>query len=197
MNKPRISIIVAMDEKRGIGKGNDLLFKIPEDFKRMKELTSGHPIIMGRKTFESIGRVLPNRTNIIVTRDEAYEVEGAVVVHSLDAGLEVAKEQEVDQLSLRGEQRRSQRSPNGDNLLKDRHASLAMTNDGEIFIFGGGQVFKEALEKGLVDRLYLTIVQGDYGADTFFQEYSEFTNVLKREEGTSGEYSYTFLDLEK
>src|SRR5437868_15482904 len=123
-----VSIIVAVDDKRGIGKDNDLLFKIPEDFKRMKELTSGHPIIMGRKTFESIGRVLPNRTNIIVTRDPAFQFEGAVVCSSLEEGLEKAK-----------------KAPGSE----------------EIFIFGGGQIFKEALEKGLIDRLYLTLVKGD------------------------------------
>ncbi|KKR72192.1 MAG: Dihydrofolate reductase, partial [Candidatus Levybacteria bacterium GW2011_GWC2_40_7] len=58
-----------MDEKRGIGKGNDLLFKIPEDFERMKKLTMGHPLVMGRKTFESLGRKLPGRSHIVITHD--------------------------------------------------------------------------------------------------------------------------------
>ncbi|MBI2622721.1 MAG: dihydrofolate reductase [Candidatus Levybacteria bacterium] len=69
-----ISIIAAIDEKRGLGKNNDLLFRIPEDLKRFRRLTKGHPIIMGRKTFESIGRPLPNRTNIVITRDKNYNV---------------------------------------------------------------------------------------------------------------------------
>lgn len=156
-----VSIIVAMDEKRGIGKNNNLLFRIPEDFARMKTLTSGHPLIMGRKTHESIGRVLPNRTNIIITRDPDYKVDGAVIIHSLDDAIEKAKE-----------------SPGSD----------------EIFIFGGGQVFKEALEKNLIDRLYLTLVKGDYGADTFFPEYEGFKKI-KEEHGQSGEYKYSFVDL--
>src|SRR5258708_35493960 len=87
----RISIIVAIDSKNGIGRDNKLLWNIPEDLKRFKELTWGHPIIMGRKTFESIGRVLPYRTNIIVSRDPNYKVKDALVVHSLEEALEKAK----------------------------------------------------------------------------------------------------------
>jgi len=64
-----INIVAALDQKRGIGKNNDLLFRIPEDFERMKTLTNGHPLVMGRKTFESIGRKLPNRTSIVITSD--------------------------------------------------------------------------------------------------------------------------------
>lgn len=86
-----ISIIVATGRNREIGVKNKLLWKIPEELKRFKEITSGHPIIMGRKTYESIGRVLPNRTNVIVTRDAEYAVEGAVVVHSLEEALRKAQ----------------------------------------------------------------------------------------------------------
>lgn len=87
----KISIIVATGRNREIGAKNKLLWKIPEELKRFKEITTGHPIIMGRKTHESIGRILPNRTNIIVTRDTAYDVDGAVVVHSLEEALEKGK----------------------------------------------------------------------------------------------------------
>lgn len=170
--KSMINIIAAIDGKRGLGKDNDLLFKIPADFKRMKKLTMGHPIIMGRKTFESIGRVLPGRTNIIITRDKLLDPRkfcssencDVLAVGSLEEALRVA-----------------QGKPGSD----------------EVFIFGGGQVFKEAIEKGLVDRLYLTIVRGDFGADTFFPDYSEFDKVISEQEGQSGKYSYKFLDLEK
>jgi len=164
MNKPRVSIIVAIDDKRGIGKNNDLLFKISEDFKRMKTLTNGHPLIMGRRTFESIGRVLPNRTNIIVTRDSRFQFEGTVVVNSLEEGLEKAQK---------------------------------ASGSEEVFIFGGGQIFKEALEKGLIDRLYLTIVKGNYEADTFFPDYSAFTKVIEKEEHKEDGYQYSFVTLEK
>lgn len=156
-----ISIIVAMDSMRGIGKGNALLFKIPADFERMKNLTLGHPIIMGRKTFESIGRVLPNRTNIVITSNTDYEVEGAVVVNSLEMAIEAAKDAD---------------------------------GGSEIFIFGGGQIFKESLEKGLVDKLYLTIVEGDYHADTFFPEYPGF-KIISEENREEGDYRFKFVEL--
>ena len=164
--KPRVSIIVAIDEKRGIGKQNGLLFKIPEDFKRMKKLTTGHPIILGRKTYESIGRLLSNRTNIIVTRDVSFIVDNAVIANSLEESLEKAK-----------------RAPGAS----------------EIFIFGGGQIFKEALEKGLVDRLYLTIVKGDYDADTFFPDYIryKFVKTIEQTDRESDGYHYSFVTLEK
>src|SRR5687768_8176699 len=81
-----------MDDKRGIGRGNELMWHIPEELKRFKEITTGHPIIMGRKTHESIKRLLPNRTNIIVTRDPNYKVEGGIVVHSIEEAIEKAKE---------------------------------------------------------------------------------------------------------
>lgn len=91
MKKPKISIIVAMDIKRGIGKDNGLLWHIPEELKHFKEITLGHPIIMGRKTFESIGRALPGRTNIIITRDLGFKTEGCVVVNSLGEALRLAQ----------------------------------------------------------------------------------------------------------
>src|SRR5689334_6676427 len=87
----KVSLIAAIDDKRGLGKNNTLLFKIPEDFKRLRQLTSGHPILMGRKTHESIGRILPERTTIIITRDTSYQVEGAIVCHSLEEAIEKAK----------------------------------------------------------------------------------------------------------
>lgn len=168
MKTPKVSIIVAMDEKRGIGKNNDLLFKIPEDGKRVREKTSGHPIVMGRKTFESLGRLLPNRTHIVVTRDastlDKLSYRPEVVVSSVSEGVE-----------------KGQESPGGD----------------EVFIFGGGQIYAESLKENLVDRLYLTIVEGDYGADTFFPEYPEFTKVLENEKKESDGYRYIFTTLEK
>jgi len=69
MSKPRISIIAAIGTNRVLGKDNALLWRIPEDFKRFKAITTGHPVIMGRKTFESIGRPLPNRKNIVISRN--------------------------------------------------------------------------------------------------------------------------------
>ena len=79
-----ISFIVAMDENRVIGKDNQLPWHLPEDLKFFKRVTMGHPIAMGRKTHESIGRVLPGRENIIITRQAGYESEGCTVFYSVD-----------------------------------------------------------------------------------------------------------------
>lgn len=164
-----ISIIAAIDQKRGLGKNNQMAWKIPGELARFKEITTPHPIIMGRKTFQSIGRALPNRYNIVITRDNDFKIENLresenfVIVNSLEEAIEKAK--------------------------------LASNSD-EIFIIGGGQIFKEALEKKLVDKLYLTLVEGDYGADTFFPDYSGF-KITKEEKGRSGEYKYKFVNLEK
>ncbi|MAG91893.1 type 3 dihydrofolate reductase [Candidatus Woesearchaeota archaeon] len=90
-----ISLIAAMGRNRVIGKDNSLPWKLPEDMKRFKELTSGKTVIMGRKTFESIGRPLPNRKNIIITRDQNYKAEGCIVVHSVEDALKNADNNEV------------------------------------------------------------------------------------------------------
>jgi dihydrofolate reductase len=86
-----LSLIVAMTADRVIGVNNHLPWNIPEDLKRFKKITLGHPIIMGRKTYESIGKPLPGRTNIVVTRERAYRVEGGAVVHSFEEALEWAR----------------------------------------------------------------------------------------------------------
>lgn len=87
----KISLIVAMSENRVIGVNNSLPWSIPEDLKRFKLITLNHPILMGRKTFESIGRTLPKRTNIVITRDRSYRVEGGAVCFSLEEALEWAR----------------------------------------------------------------------------------------------------------
>lgn len=87
-----LSIIVAVGENNVIGKDNDLIWKLPRDMRHFKETTTGHYIIMGRKTFESNGRPLPNRTNVIITRDKNYTAEGCVIVHSLEDAINEAKE---------------------------------------------------------------------------------------------------------
>ncbi len=84
MNVLRLSILVAMAKNRIIGKNNALPWYLPADLKHFKSLTMGHTIIMGRKTYESIGKPLPGRKNIIVTRRTDFRVNGATVVHSLD-----------------------------------------------------------------------------------------------------------------
>ncbi|MFM6954842.1 MAG: dihydrofolate reductase, partial [Sphingobacteriaceae bacterium] len=78
-----LELVVAVDEQGGIGKNNQLLWHLPADLKHFKEITTGHPIIMGRKTYDSIGRVLPNRRNIVISRQTDLQIEGAEVATSL------------------------------------------------------------------------------------------------------------------
>ncbi len=115
MDKPHVSIVVAIDKNRAIGHGNELLWHIPDDLKRFKALTLGHPIIMGRKTFESIlgslGKPLPGRTNIVVTHDTAWHHDGVIAANSIEEA--IAKAKEID--------------------------------DKEIFIGGGTQIYEQAL----------------------------------------------------
>lgn len=91
---------------RALGKDNQILFHVPDDLKRFKELSMGHPVIMGRKTFESIvallGKPLPGRTNIVVTRDEAYRHDGAVVAHSLEEAFETASRETPAEIHIGG-----------------------------------------------------------------------------------------------
>ncbi|MDR0510062.1 MAG: dihydrofolate reductase [Rikenellaceae bacterium] len=79
-----ISIIVAIAENGVIGDGKGLLWHISEDLRRFRHITTGHPVVMGRKTFESLGRPLPNRTNVVISRNMDYRAEGCLVVHSLN-----------------------------------------------------------------------------------------------------------------
>ncbi|MDR2358767.1 MAG: dihydrofolate reductase [Prevotellaceae bacterium] len=126
-----LSIIVAVARNRAIGKNNRLLWHISEDLRYFKQITSGHTVIMGRKTFESIGKPLPNRTNIVISRTLPAE--------------------------------------NHINVAPDLNAALSQCrNDTEVFIIGGGSVYREALP--LAHRLYLTEVHADYEGDTFFPE---------------------------
>lgn len=114
-DKPRISIVVALGNNRAIGKNNELLWRIPDDLKRFKILTLNHPIIMGRKTFESILQILkkplPQRTSIVVTRDPKWSYPGVITVHSLEEALRKAR------------------------VLTRR----------EVFIAGGAQIYTQAL----------------------------------------------------
>ena len=79
-----LELVVAVDEKGGIGKNNQLLWHLPADLKHFKEITTGHPIIMGRKTYDSIGRALPNRRNIVISRQADLRIEGVEVADSLN-----------------------------------------------------------------------------------------------------------------
>lgn len=107
MKNPPIVIVAGMAKKdRAIGYENGLLWHVPADMKRFKALTVGHPVVMGRKTFESIveilGKPLPGRTNIVITRDESYSYEGAKVAHSLAEALEIARSENPNEIHIGG-----------------------------------------------------------------------------------------------
>lgn len=157
-----LSMIVAMSDNRVIGIENRLPWHIPEDLKRFKKITSGHPIVMGRKTFESIGRPLPNRTNIVVTRNKDYRAEGVVTCHSLREALDWAG-----------------RAPGSD----------------EVFVIGGGELFREALPAA--DRIYLTEVSWPYEGDAFFPEFDEAAYAVKVTEKLSEAPPATLRVLER
>lgn len=86
-----LTIIAAAAENNALGKNNDLVWHLPDDFRRFKKLTSGHHIIMGRKTFESLPQPLPDRTHVVVTHQKDYNPEDTVIAHSLDRAIEISK----------------------------------------------------------------------------------------------------------
>jgi dihydrofolate reductase len=106
MKKPAVCIVVAIGRNRELGKDEKLLWHIPDDLKRFKALTMGHPIIMGRKTFESIvgylKKPLPGRTNIVITRDQNWNYEGVVVCHSLEEAIEKASALDQEEIHIGG-----------------------------------------------------------------------------------------------
>lgn len=180
MAKPKISLIAAIGNKRELGKDNKLLWHIPEDLARFKKLTSGHVVIMGRKTFESIGRPLLNRTNIMVTRKSNYIARGCIITHSIKEALQEAKKQA---------------SRKAASAALNRDLSLSKVSGSWVFIIGGAQLYQQTID--IADRLYLTIVQGSFDADAFFPDYSLFNKVISKQIHSSDNYTYTFLTLEK
>ena len=90
-----IVMIAAVAENNALGKNNELVWHLPNDFKRFKELTSGHYIIMGRKTFESFPKPLPNRTHVVITRQQNYQPEGCIVVNSIENAIKACPENET------------------------------------------------------------------------------------------------------
>lgn len=98
----RLSIIVAMAANRVIGKDNGLPWRLPADLKRFKSLTMGHHLLIGRKTFESIGRPLPGRTSVVITRRDDYSPEGVRVAHSVEQAVEIARRAGEDEAFVGG-----------------------------------------------------------------------------------------------
>jgi len=159
-----ITLIAAIAKNNALGKDNDLIWHLPADLKRFKQITSGHHILMGRNTFESIGKPLPNRTSIIITRNNDYFKDGCLIANTIEHAIELTK---------------------GNNA----------------FIIGGAQIYKQALEQDLVDRLDITIVHHNFEADAFFPEIDKTVwKEVAREDFKADEknkYDYSFVSYEK
>lgn len=160
-----LSIIVAISaSNNAIGKDNSLLWHISEDLKRFKEITSGHKILMGRKTFESLPGILPNREHIILTRDKNFNVDSdkVTIINNIEDAIKYYKD-----------------------------------SNEEIFIIGGGEVYKEFLP--FANKLYLTKVYKDFDADTFFPQINlDEWKVIHTSETKIDEKSglnFDFIDL--
>lgn len=113
---PSLSIAVATGENKEIGKNNQLLWHMPADLKFFKQTTSGHTVIMGRKTFDSVGKPLPNRRNIVITRDTDLRIAGAEVVNSLDEALSITQNEEKPVFIIGGAEIYRQALPKTDLL---------------------------------------------------------------------------------
>jgi len=167
----RLAMIAAQSQNRVIGNNNKLPWYLPEDLKYFKRVTLGKPIIMGRKTFESIGRPLPGRTNIIITRnaDWTHEGAGVQVVHSLQQAIELAE-------------------------------NLALINGfEESLVIGGAEIYALALPRA--DRLYLTQVHAEVQGDAHFPplDSTQWLEVA-REDFSAVEpnpYDYSFIVLDR
>ena len=159
-----ISFIVAMDQNGAIGKDNQLPWHLPEDLKFFKRVTMGHPIAMGRKTHESIGRVLPGRENIVITRQPNYQSEGCTVYSSIDEFVMNSRKQ-----------------------------------DNEFFVIGGAEIFRETFP--FADRLYITYIDENFAADTFFPPFNQedwvLTSVEKGIKNEKNPYDYEFRIYER
>ena len=172
----KISIIVAVDAAGGIGASGDLLCYLPDDLKHFKRLTSGHTVVMGRKTFDSLPNgALPNRVNIVVSRNAALALPGAHVVGSLDEALALARELEIEAPIT------TSAEPSAVACEPSSVVSQARP-ERELFIIGGGSIYNQALP--LADRLYLTRIDHTFAkADTFFptinkEEWREVSREL-------------------
>ena len=102
MNQPKVSIIAVVGKNLAIGKNNQLLWHISEDLKHFQKITKGHVVVMGSRTFESLGKPLLERINIIITKDIDYKCEGCIMAHSLDEAIKIAKEKERDEIFIIG-----------------------------------------------------------------------------------------------
>lgn len=165
-----IALIAAVARNGVIGRDQQLPWRLPEDLKRFKALTMGHVLVMGRATFDSIGRALPGRRTIVITRNPDWSAPGVEVVHSIEDALTLAAGPSDRPEGARGE--------------------------ALVFIAGGGEIYRQAIE--LADWFYLTVVDQDVDGDTRFPEFDRgrFREVW-REDHPDGPVPYAFVTLER
>ena len=154
-----LSLIAALAENRVIGIDNSMPWHLPGDFKYFKTTTLGKPIIMGRKTWDSLGRPLPGRLNLVVSRQQGLQLDGAEVYTSLEAAL------------LRAEQWANEQGVD------------------ELMLIGGAQLYGQALERDLVSRMYLTRVELEPEGDAWFPEFeaAQWQRVSCQPQAAEGE----------
>ncbi|MBU9712994.1 dihydrofolate reductase [Evansella tamaricis] len=166
-----IFMIAAVGEGMVIGKDGDMPWHLPNDLKYFKRTTSGHPVLMGKRTFESIGKALPNRRNIILTRDKSFSAEDIEVVNSLD---EVKELLELNNSRTDGKKE-------------------------QFFVIGGATLYNQLI--GIADRLYITKIHAHFEGDTYFPEINEEEwKVVSSEKGEVDEknpYRHTFVVYER
>ena len=159
------SIIVAKSENNVIGKDNDLVWKMPADLKHFRSTTTGHFIVMGRKTLEATEKPLPGRTSIVITRQKDFRAEGCLVVHSLEEAYELGRKYRQE----------------------------------EVFILGGGEIYKQAMESA--DKIYLTEIRETFEGDTYFPEVDpevwEETSRVEHKADEKNPHDYAFVEYER
>ncbi|MBE9467188.1 MAG: dihydrofolate reductase [Bacteroidetes bacterium] len=159
-----ISIIVAIAKNYAIGKDNELLWHISNDLKRFKKLTSGHTVIMGQNTFDSLPNgALPNRTNVVITFNKDLQIPGCIMAYSI------------------------------------QDAIKKCDNNDEVFVIGGGSIYKQFFQ--FADKIYLTLVHENFDADTFFPkiELNKWSIIEQTDFPTDdkSKYAYSFITYVK
>ena len=184
-NRPTVNLIAAMGENRVIGKDGGLPWRLPDEMKHFVRVTRGHTVVMGRRTFESIGcKPLPNRLNIVLTRDAGYAVPAGVKKAASVAEAVALAAKTVS-----------------DTISGADHPPSAIPHppSHEVFICGGEGAYREALP--MADVLYLTVVHASPGGDAFFPEFDlaewTLTDEVRHEADDRHAHAFTFRRYER
>ncbi len=180
----KLSSIVVVGKNREIGYKNQLLWELPADMARFKKITTGHAVIMGDRTFESIGSPLPGRINIVISLKKDYKAPGCTVAHSIEDSIECAKKLSPSPCK---EERQGE--------LRNKRGCSGVWDEVEAFVIGGGTIYK--LFMPLIDKLYVTEVDDAPKADVYFPDYSEFKKVIFEETHETDDLKFTFKELER